>query len=115
MDIGIAIGACVGVTVADAPGIRLGLSITLAIKISTCVEDRDNSLGSKVGGSSNLLGWSIVGGHSTIRVGHKTTIGVDSWGSNGGDNTSNMVNTGGVEEGGVSLSGRLGLGLGLTL
>merc|ERR1719420_825149 len=114
--IGVSVSTSVDTGIAvHIPSIRLGLSITLAIQVGSSVEDRVDSLGSKVGGSSNLLGWGIVRGHSAIRVGHETTLSIDSWGNNwGGHNGGNMVNTSGVQQW-ISLSLSSWLSLSLTL
>merc|ERR1719495_2453436 len=109
---GVGTSVGVGKTVAVAPGIGLGLSLALS-KVKSRVEDRVDSLGGKVGGGSDLLGWGVVWGHGTIGMSNKSVLGVDSRGnhSRGSHNRGNMVDSGntGVEEGRVSLS------LGLTL
>merc|ERR1711931_336934 len=90
-----------------APGIGLGLSLALS-KVKSRVEDRVDSLGGKVGGSSDLLGWGVVRGHGTIGMSNKSVLGVDSRGRHNGGNMVDSDNTG-VEE------GRVSLGLSLTL
>merc|ERR1719420_2297343 len=113
--VSVSTGVDTGIAI-HTPSIRLGLSITLAIQVGSSVEDRVDSLGSKVGGSSNLLGWGIVRRHSAIRVGHETTLSIDSWGNNwGSHNGGDMVNTIGVEQSRVSLSLSSWLSLSLTL
>merc|ERR1712026_125849 len=111
---GVGTSVGVGKTVAVAPGIGLGLSLALS-KVKSRVEDRVDSLGGKVGGGSDLLGWGVVWGHGTIGMSNKSVLGVDSRGnhSRGSHNRGNMVDSGntGVEEGRVSLS----LSLSLTL
>merc|ERR1712026_169187 len=106
---GVGTSVGVGKTVAVAPGIRLGLSLALS-KVKSRVEDRVDSLGGKVGGGSDLLGWGVVWGHGTIGMSNKSVLGVDSRGSHNRGNMVDSSNTG-VEEGRVSLS----LGLSLTL
>merc|ERR1719495_2092890 len=111
---GVGTSVGVGKTVAVAPGIGLGLSLALS-KVKSRVEDRVDSLGGKVGGGSDLLGWGVVWGHGTIGMSNKSVLSVDSRGnhSRGSHNRGNMVDSGntGVEEGRV----RLSLSLGLTL
>merc|ERR1712026_179990 len=104
---GVGTSVGVGKTVAVAPGIGLGLSLALS-KVKSRVEDRVDSLGGKVGGGSDLLGWGVVWGHGTIGMGNKSVLGVDSRGSHNGGNMVDSSNTS-VEE------GRVSLGLSLTL
>merc|ERR1711962_215061 len=91
----------VGETVAHI-GIGLGLSLALS-KVKSRVDNRVDSLGSQVGGGSDLLGWGVVWGHGTIGMSDKSVSGVDSGGSHNGGNMVDSSNTG-VKERRVSLS-----------
>jgi len=82
----------------------VSLSLTLAIKVGWVVDgEGDSSLGSKVVGSSNLLGWGVVRGHSTVGVCHQ---------ARGGNNWDSRSS---VNQGGVGLSLTLAIAKGKAI